>query len=152
MEIEPKWKNHPLTKQGFVELVPTGWLFQMHGTDVTPLADLVDGTTVNLEALWDNMLHEGLHDPLIIRIGILNKKFRLESGNHRIQVLQKYGVKYTPATVEIQDECGPHANNVMTDASHNFDFSDNVEATNLVAGYMKPSQVFRHLHQNTKPF
>lgn len=152
MEILSKWKDHPLTKQEVVELIPTNWLFKIYGTDVTPQTNLMDGTLVDLETLWNNILEEGLHNPLIIRVGRVNKKFRLESGNHRIQVFKKHGVEHVPATVQIQDECGPHVQNVMTDASHNFDFGGDVDVTSLKNGHMKPSSVFRSLHNQIKPF
>lgn len=152
MEIIPKWKNHPLTKQGVVELIPTSWLFARYGTDVTPVADLMDGTLVDLETLWENILQDGLHEPLIIRVGKENKKFRLESGNHRIQVFFQHGVGYTPATVQIQNQCGPHADNVMTNAHHNFDFQENIDLTQIDIGYAKPSTIFTELQPQVRPF
>jgi hypothetical protein len=152
MEIKAKWKEHPLTKQGVVELVPTNWLHKIYGTNVSPPADLKDGTLVTMETLWENIVEEGLYDPAIIRVGVGNKKFRLESGNHRIQVFKKYGVAYTPATVHIQNECGPHVSNTMTDATHNFDYDDNVIVPQIKEGFLKPSQVFKDLHSQIKPF
>jgi len=152
MEIIPKWKNHPLTKQGVVELVPTKWLYTLYGPDVTPQADLMDGTLVDLETLWENVLQDGLHEPLIIRVGKTNKKFRLESGNHRIQVFFQHGVEYTPATVQIQNECGPHVDNVMTNASHNFSFQEKIDLATVAIGYAKPSTIFPELQQQTHHF
>lgn len=142
MLITPKWKTHPLTLAGHVELVPTAWLYQYRGTDVTPGTDLKDGSSVSMDQLWENIKLEGLHDPVIIRVGKGNKKFRLESGNHRIQVLMKYGVLFTPATVEVQELCGPEVENVMTDATHNFDFTNEIYTVTLQNGYTKPSAVF----------
>ncbi len=145
MHIIPKWKEHPLTKQGLVELVPTDWLYQYHGTDVTLLTEIKDGSVVTMEELWENIKREGLHDPVIIRIGIKNKKFRLEAGNHRIYVLHTYGILFTPATVQIQDWCGPDAENVMNTGTHNFDFLQPITLTEFAHGYTKPSTVFTEL-------
>lgn len=152
MEIIPKWKDHPFTKEGLVELVPTDWLFKFRGPDVTPATDLKNGAIVDVENLWENIKQEGLYDPLIIRVGIKNRKFRLEAGNHRIQVLKKYGVEYTPATVQVQDNCGPQMDNVMTDASHNFDFNEDINVSSLKNGYTTPSNVFKSLIGKVKPF
>ena len=152
MPLTPKWKTHPLTLAGHVELVPTAWLYQYRGPDVTPGVDLLDGIIVDMEKLWQNIQEDGLHDPVIIRVGKDNQKFRLESGNHRIQVFMKYGVPFTPATVQVQDTCGPQAANVMTDATHNFDFTDDINSEALVVGYIKPSAVFKSLIGNIEPY
>ncbi|MBY0538438.1 hypothetical protein K2P47_03500 [Patescibacteria group bacterium] len=152
MHPNPKWKNHPLTLAGHVELVPTSWLYQYRGVDVTPAADLRDGSLVNLDQLWDDIQSNGLYDPLIIRVGRKNRKFRLESGNHRIQVFMKHGIPFTPATVEVQDLCGPQVENVMTDATHNFDFTDDVVAEALEIGHVKPSKVFKSLMNNIEQY
>jgi ParB-like nuclease domain len=150
MHLTPKWKTHPLTLSGHVELVPTSWLYQYRGPDVTPQTDLKDGSPVNMDQLWENITAEGLYDPVIIRVGKTNKKFRLESGNHRIQVLMKHGVLFTPATVEVQELCGPQVENIMTDATHNFDFTDDVITEALEIGYLKPTTVFKSLVSNVE--
>ncbi len=145
MNIQELWKDHPLYKAGKVELVPTGWVWQYRGADVSPEADLKDGTIVDLGGLWENIASEGLHDPLIMRVGTRNKKFRLEAGNHRIQVFHEHGVPFVPVTVQVREECGPHVSDVMTDATHNFDAGDEVLVSAIIEEYMKPSEVFRSL-------
>ena len=99
-KIKELWKKHPLYAQGVIELVPTAWIWNYWGRDVSPEADLMDGTIVTLDQLWGNILEEGLHEPLIMRVGIKNKKFRLEAGNHRIQVFHQHGVDMLPVTVQ----------------------------------------------------
>lgn len=131
-------------KQGKVELVPTEWVWNFCG-DVYPETNLSDGTIVSLNALWENILETGLHDPLIMRVGIKNKKFRLEAGNHRIQVLRSHGVEMVPVTVQVCEECGPHLEDVMTCATHNFDAPDGFLISEITDEYMKPSEVFRDL-------
>ncbi|MEK7066013.1 MAG: hypothetical protein AAB965_00385 [Patescibacteria group bacterium] len=135
----------PLYKQGVVELVPTSWIWNYWGRDVSPETNLMDGRMVGLDELWENIKSEGLHDPLIMRVGLNNKKFRLESGNHRIQVLHAHGVEMIPLTVQAREECGPHLEDVMTDASHNFDAGDELLISEITREYMKPSEVFRSL-------
>ena len=145
MDIPELWKNHSLYKAGKIELVPTDWVWKYRGADVSPEADLMDGTIVSLDGLWENIASEGLHDPLIMRVGIRNKKFRLEAGNHRIQVFHEHGVPLIPVTVQVREECGPHVSDVMTDATHNFDAGDELLITEVSEEYMKPSEVFRSL-------
>ncbi len=152
MHLTPKWKTHPLTLARHVELVPTAWLYQYRGTDVTPGTDLKDGSAATMDQLWENIKSEGLYDPVIIRVGKKNRKFRLESGNHRIQVFMKHGIPFTPATVEVQDLCGPQVENVMTDATHNFDFTDDIVLEALEIGYLKPTAVFKSLVGNVEVY
>ena len=85
MEIRPTWENHPLYAEGVIELVPTEWIWRYWGTDVSP---------VDFDALWKSIEEEGMYDPLIMRVGIKNKKFRLEAGNHRIQLLPSPVYRY----------------------------------------------------------
>jgi hypothetical protein len=148
MNIKEKWKEHPLYKRGKIELVPTDWVWKYRGTDVSPGADLVDGTPATMEELWENILEVGLCDPLIMRVGLRNNKFRLESGNHRIQIFHAHGVPVVPLTVEIRGECGPHLSDVMTDATHNFDASPGFLISDATEEYMKPSDVFRDLKED----
>lgn len=145
MEIKENWKQHPLYKQGKIELVPTEWVWKYYGKDVSEKVDLLDGTIVDMNGLWKNICEEGLYNPLIIRVGKDNKKFRLESGNHRIQLFHDKNIKMVPVTVEIKDECGPHLKDVMTDGTHNFDFEDEVITSDFYDTYMKPSEVFKSL-------
>ena len=145
INIKPFWKNHLLYKQGKVELVPTAWVWKYRGPDVSPMTHLNDGTPADLNILWKNLCESGLRDPLIMRVGLRNKKFRLESGNHRIQLFYKYGIKMVPVTVQVRDECGPHLDDVINDATHNFDGKDEFLIFEITSEYMKPSEVFKSL-------
>ncbi|MEK7101708.1 MAG: hypothetical protein AAB882_00965 [Patescibacteria group bacterium] len=111
------------------------------------MADLKDGTLVDLDGLWDNICEEGLHDPLIMRVGLENSKFRLEAGNHRIQVFHQHKIETVPLTVQVRNECGPHLGDVMTDASHNFDAGDEFLISKITEEYMKPSEIFKSLRK-----
>lgn len=144
-EIKPLWKQHPLYESGVIELVPTSWVWDYWGRDVSPHTGLMDGTTVTLEQLWHNIIEEGLYNPLIMRVGLKNKKFRLEAGNHRIQLFHIHNVTKLPLTVQVRDECGPHVEDVLTDATHNFDAGDEFLIEAITQEYMRPSDVFRSL-------
>lgn len=141
--MKEPWRNHPLALEGKVELVSTAWLWKYRGADVSPQADLVDGSLVDLDGLWQDIVNNGMQNPMIIRVGTKNKKFRLEAGNHRVQVLYHNNVLFAPATVQITDECGPDAPNPLTDATQSFDYT-NTLPDNL-STYMKPSEMFAEL-------
>ncbi|MCD5380975.1 MAG: ParB N-terminal domain-containing protein, partial [Candidatus Pacebacteria bacterium] len=149
MKIKVGWKNHDLYKAGLIEMVPTNWVYNHWGTDVTPQAELLDGTPADLDELWENILQDGLGEPLIMRVGILNNKFRLEAGNHRIQLFHKYGVGEIPVVVQVRERCGPEEADVMTDATHNFNNENELLISEITNEYMKPSEVFRSLSKNS---
>ena len=136
MEIPQAWKQHSLYAKGAIELVPTEWLWQYWGTDVSD---------VDFDELWKDLCTNGMQDPLIMRIGTNNKKFRLEAGNHRIQLLHLHNVAFAPLTVQVKEECGPQAPDLMTDATHNFDFGNEVVLPLELKEYMKPSEIFTAL-------
>lgn len=142
MELKETWKEHPLYKLGKIELIPTEWVYQYRGPDVSPFPDLLDGTVVTKEVLWNNILEIGMREPFIMRIGLANKKFRLESGNHRIVLFKEHGVPYVPVTVQVCKECGPEAPDLMTDATHNFDAPLGFLISKITDEYMAPSEVF----------
>ncbi|MBI3632051.1 MAG: hypothetical protein HY225_01220 [Candidatus Vogelbacteria bacterium] len=136
VQMKELWKGHLLFKQGKIELVPTKWVWHYWGKDVTP---------VDLDALWKGLLLEGMYEPLIMRVGLKNNKFRLESGNHRIQLFHKYGVPMIPVTVQIHDVCGPEEMDQLTDATYYFDAPEGFLITERTDEYMKPSEVFKSL-------
>lgn len=145
IDIKPLWKKHPLYKQGKIEIIPTSWVWKYRGVDVLPSADLKDGSMVTLDKLWENICREGLYDPFIMRVGLKNKKFRLEAGNHRIQIFYKNNIAMIPVTVQVKEECGPEAKNVMTIGTHNFDSGDEFLISKITDEYMAPSKVFKSL-------
>jgi hypothetical protein len=139
--IQPLWKDHPLTRAHSVELVPTDLVWRYYGKDVSPNTGIKNGKPESMETLWENLLSEGLRDPFILRVGIKNRKMRLEAGNHRIQLFKKYGIPQVPLTIQLREECGPHVDDVMTDATHNFDVGDTLLIDTIVSEYMRPSAV-----------
>ena len=145
MELKVTWENHEWYKDGKVEMVPTEWVYKYWGTDVSPPADLGDGSPATMDELWEDIQKNGMSDPLMMRAGVKNKKMRLESGNHRIQIFHKHGVEMIPVVVHVQEECGPHVEKVWTDATSNFDATDELLVSEVTEEYMKPSEVFKSL-------
>lgn len=142
MEIQPLWKNHPLYLEGKVELIPTEWVWQFRGTDVSEHAELKNGTPCSLKDLWRNIQQEGLFDPLIMRVGLQSNTMRLEAGNHRIQIFHEHQIKEIPVTVQVMWECGPHTENVLNTGTHIFDATHKLLPIKNT-GFFKPSDVFK---------
>lgn len=140
--MKEAWRENKDFDQSKIELLPIEWVWQWRGTNPSKMIDL-DGESVDLDGLWEKIKINGILVPLIIRVGMENKKFRLETGNHMIQVLKQYGIEKVPVTVQVRDICGPEAVDVMTEATHNFDWGDEVVISERTSEYMKPSEVFR---------
>lgn len=145
MQILDTWKQHPLTLSGAVELVPVSWVWKYRGVDVSDGVDMPDEGRSTLEEFWDVLKKDGLRDPLIVRVGLKDRKMRLEAGNHRIQVLHAHGVTEVPVTIQVHEECGPHAPDVMNSGSHNFDIPHTLRIREVTREYMKPTEVFTEL-------
>jgi hypothetical protein len=144
MTIKEAWRENLNFDQSKIELVPVSWLWNYRGTNPSKLIELGD-KEVDLKGLWEAVLANGLHAPLIMRVGTKNKKFRLETGNHLIQLFREHNIEKVPVTVQIREECGPEAKDVMTTATHNFDWNDEISFSAPLTEYMKPSDVFRRI-------
>ncbi len=143
---KPVWKEHPLYLTGAVEEVPIAWVWQYWTADVTANIENMHHTQVDMTGLWDILLAEGMRDPLIIRVGLENKRIRLEAGNHRIQLLRAHGVELVPVTIQVRHLCGQNAPGAMTDGTVAFDFPpEGLKITEITQEYMKPSDVFWHI-------
>lgn len=143
MQPKPNWKEHQLTKSGVVEELPLEWVWQYWTSDVNNHIELEDGSHMELEELWKVLIEEGMSDPLILRVGLENKRMRLEAGNHRIQVLRQHGVKFVPVTVQVRHLCGDNAPGPMTNGTIDFPFPDSgLKISEITEEYMKPSDVF----------
>lgn len=146
MSIEPKWRDHHWTKLGVVELVPTEWVHRFYGRDVSPKADLMDGALVELDELWADLQKNGLHEPLLFRVGVRDRQMRLEAGNHRIQVFHDHDVSYVPLAGQVRPTCGPEREDVWTDAQRVYDGTDHIApGDDTDAGIIRPSRALASL-------
>ncbi len=137
------WREHPLTKSGVVDELPLEWVWKYWTNDVNNHIALEGGTHMDLDELWNVLIAEGMNDPLIIRVDLVNKRMRLEAGNHRIQLLRKHGVKSVPVTVQVRHLCGDSAPGPMTNGTVDFPFpNEGLKITEMTQEYMKPSDVF----------
>jgi hypothetical protein len=142
--MKETWRENSEFDQSKIELIPIQWLWNYRGTNPSEMIDL-GNKIVDLDGLWQNVLVNGLTAPLIMRVGKKNKKFRLETGNHLIQIFKKNNIENVPVVVQIRDICGPEASDTMTVATHNFDWGDDILPFDENAEYLKPSDVFKSL-------
>jgi hypothetical protein len=96
-----KWENHIWYKQGFVSEVEVVFLKSIANSKSTDYTDMPDGSIFHQEIIFDSIEKDGMEDPLVIVISVLNKTIRLESGNHRVKIAVNRGYTHLPCTLVI---------------------------------------------------
>lgn len=105
------WKNHPWNDSGKVELVCVDFLLRFANPNPTEETDLCNGEIHHQEVVWQNILDEGMQEPLMLRVNPYDNEIRLESGNHRVRLAKKYGFKYLPVATFVTKKTIFHAGN-----------------------------------------
>lgn len=105
---------HPVLGH-LTQWVSTLWLQRISNPIVDNKTDL--GTwddnpnLVGMEELYENMLSQGMRDPLIVGVGRITRRVRLETGNHRVNIFVSKGIMYVPAVAYIGDSAITHIDN-----------------------------------------
>lgn len=82
--------------------------------NLTNLGNWHADTIVDEDRLFEDMLAHGMRDPLIVGIGRVSRKVRLEAGNHRIRLFLKKDIRHVPAVAYV----GDHAVHLMENGLH----------------------------------
>lgn len=99
------------------ELIPVRLAAALRNPKPAPTTNLEDGTLVDMPKLWADICQNGLRDPVILRIGLESRTWRLDVGNHRILVLAAHGVRVVPAVCVLGRHCIGEPGNGL----HSFD-------------------------------
>lgn len=105
-ELFSRTFEHPVLG-ALAEWVPTAWLADLANPTPSDTTDL--GTwrpcepLVGLDALFADLREKGMRDPLILGVGRVSRRVRLEAGNHRVRVLLAQGVEFVPAVAYVGD-------------------------------------------------
>lgn len=75
-----------------VEEVPTAWLAQFREYDRDP-------TTERFTTLRDSIAAEGIREPLLLEVSVLDGRAELTEGNHRLKVAEELGLPTVPVRV-----------------------------------------------------
>jgi hypothetical protein len=106
-----RWKYHPWNNEKKVFLLPVGFIKKYSNPLPTDTTDLLNGDIVKQELVWENILNEGMVEPLLMIIGIKNKTLRLESGNHRINLAINDNVTHLPVAFFVSNQSMIHEGN-----------------------------------------
>jgi hypothetical protein len=91
-----EWINHPWNAAKLVELVRVDFLLSLCHQSPTDETDLHNNEICHVDKVWENIMEEGMFEPLVLRINPTNKEIRLESGNHRVYLAKKNGFSHLP--------------------------------------------------------
>ena len=90
-------------KNASAGLVPIEFLIKFSNPFPKSYTDNLSHEIVPVEVLWNELITVGMRHPLNLRICIKEKTVRLETGNQRIRLFQKYDVHHIPTTIEIAE-------------------------------------------------
>ena len=107
----PRWKSHPWTHHQSVCEVNIEFLISIANPNATQFTDLLDGSIVHQNTVFDDIEQHGMAEPLLIVISWQHNTIRLESGNHRIHVAHERGYTHLPCALMIIKERWLHSGN-----------------------------------------
>lgn len=112
--ISEVWKNQQ-TYARKAKYVPIEWLLQFKGNNLRKSEE-------EMMELQEDLIDNGLQDPLWMSVGKEDHKIKLGEGNHRLEIFRRLGLKEVPIIVGLQNksyESGgfepyyyPHLNNL----------------------------------------
>jgi len=114
----------------FVEQLPVKLLEQWKCPTPSPNDDL---------ALMEDIMQNGILEPIILGIGVYSRNIRLETGNHRIYLAPRLGMSHLPVVAKLSNYCTFNIGN----GDHSFLCPDiSVKKEWIQEGYYaKPSEV-----------
>lgn len=131
----------------FVEWTPTKWLHKLSNPDVSYKTNLGSWNKydrlVSFEELYNDMLEKGMRDPIIIGVGHVSRRVRIEAGNHRINIFLAKNFEYVPAICYIGDTAitnivnGSHQGEIMDLKIHT---SVDIMGPYSIKQYKRPSE------------
>jgi hypothetical protein len=53
----------------------------------------------------EDIMQNGIQDPIILGVGVYSRQVRLDTGNHRIYLLPKLGMTHLPVVARVWNYC-----------------------------------------------
>lgn len=82
--------------RSLIQMMPIAILRQWANPTPSPANDL---------ELMNDIMQNGIRDPLMLGVGVYSRKIRLETGNHRIYLLPRMGVQELPVVARVSNYC-----------------------------------------------
>jgi len=99
-----RWKNHPWNLFNLVEEVDVDFLSSIKNPYATKETDDLVGKIHPQKVVFDEIIKNGMRDPLLIVISLKHKTIRLESGNHRVDEAKLNLYTHLPVATLIIDD------------------------------------------------
>lgn len=77
---------------------------KMHVSILFPYRNTAYSPNNDLE-LMEDIMQNGIVDPVILGVGVWSRKVRLDTGNHRIYLAPKLGITHLPVIARVHNYC-----------------------------------------------
>lgn len=122
-----------------VQLVSVEWLEEISNPSPSELTNLgvdkLDGqgnfVYVDMEQLLKDIKRVGLKEPLIVQAGLVTKRARLESGNHRIRLLKAAGIFHAPCLLYVASSHIGNTENGTHDGKEVFMYPNSLDVVSV---------------------
>jgi len=116
--------------KGLIQQVPIQILKQWRNPTPSPINDL---------EFMEDLMTNGVTDPVILGVGVFSRHVRLDTGNHRIYLCPRLGMTHLPVVAKVSNYCTFSIGN----GDHSFHCPDiSVKQEWIEEGYYaKPSDV-----------
>jgi hypothetical protein len=125
------------TLSSLVESVPTDFLWSIRDDEVGSTTGDGRGNTWTMDELEADIEQNGFKEPLLITVGMQDRRIRLERGNHRIVVAKRLGLERVPAVCIVKRTC-----ELINGHRHRFRYHGFLNTESKVGKYSSPSSVF----------
>jgi hypothetical protein len=82
--------------EGLIQQMPVVLLDQWKCPTPSPNNDL---------ELMEDIMQNGIQEPIILGVGVYSRQVRLDTGNHRIYLLPKLGMTHLPVVARVWNYC-----------------------------------------------
>lgn len=82
----------------------TSLIQKMHVSLLYPFRNTAYSPNNDLE-LMEDIMQNGIKDPIVLGIGVWSRRIRLDTGNHRIYIAPKLGISHLPVIARVHNYC-----------------------------------------------
>jgi len=82
----------------------TSLIQKMHVSLLYPFRNTAYSPNNDLE-LMEDIMQNGIKDPIVLGIGVWSRRIRLDTGNHRIYIAPNLGISHLPVIARVHNYC-----------------------------------------------
>ena len=82
--------------QSLIQMMPIQMILPWASKSPSPNDDL---------ALMEDIMQNGVKDPVILGVGVYSRKVRLDTGNHKVYLAPRLGMTHLPVVARVSNYC-----------------------------------------------